>query len=94
LNKDKIFVKKIDDTYALKFQVTIEEANGKTTHVITISENLLDFLPKNLGDEEIVSSIFRFLLDREQKEAILSNFDISIIPSYFPEFFTEIFSYL
>ncbi len=94
MNKDKIFVKKLDDTYALKFQVTIEEANGKTTHVITISENLLDFLPKNLSDEEIVSSIFRFLLDREPKEAILSNFDISIIPSYFPEFFTEIFSYL
>lgn len=94
MNKDKVFVKKLDDTYALKLQVTIKEANGKTTHVITKSENLLDFLPKNHSDEEIASSIFRFLLDREPKEVILYNFDISIIPSYFPEFFTEIFSYL
>ena len=94
MNKHKIIVKKQHDFYALEFKVTIEEAHGTTTHVIRIEDHFLDLLPKDYSDEEIVIAAFRFLLDREPKEAILSDFDISMIPNYFPNFLSEISSYL
>ena len=72
----------------------IEEASGRTTHIITIKDCFLDFLPKNHSEEEIVIAVFRFLLDREPKETILTNFDISIIQNYFPKFLSEISPYL
>lgn len=34
----------------------------------------------------LIEAAFRFLLDREPKESILSRFDISVISRYFPEF--------
>lgn len=92
--KHKIIVKKQHDLSALKFQVTIKEACDHTTHIIRIKDNFLDLLPKNHSHEAIVIAAFRFLLDREPKETILPNFDISIIPNYFPNFLSEISSYL
>jgi hypothetical protein len=94
LSKHRIIAKKQSDPDTLKFQVTIEEASGRTTHIITIKDSFLGFLPKNHSEEEIVIAVFRFLLDREPKEAILTNFDISIIQNYFPKFLSEISPYL
>jgi hypothetical protein len=42
----------------------------------------------------VVEAAFRFLLDREPKEAILSRFDITVISRYFPEFERELPGYL
>jgi len=44
--------------------------------------------------ERCVEAAFRFLLDREPKEAILARFDITLIASYFPEFSREFPRYL
>ena len=43
---------------------------------------------------DLRSQLFRFLLDREPKEAILARFDISVIGRYFPEFGAELPAYL
>ena len=94
MSNHRIIVKKQYDLDILKFQVTIEEASERTTHVIRIKDSFLDLLPKDHSDEEIVIAAVRFLLDREPKETILSNFDISMIPNYFPNFLSEISSYL
>ena len=94
MSKHKIILKKQHEPEALKFQVIIKEVNGTTTHIITINNNFLDLLSKNHSHEEIVIAVFHFLLDREPKEKILKNFDISIILYYFPNFFSEISSYL
>ena len=37
---------------------------------------------------------FRFLLDREPKESILTRFDVTVIARYFPEFERELPRYL
>jgi hypothetical protein len=39
---------------------------------------------------EFVERCFEFLLEREPMTAILSRFDVSVIPQYFPEFEEEI----
>jgi hypothetical protein len=44
--------------------------------------------------ERTVEAAFRFLLDREPKESILSRFDLSVIARYFPEFERELRRYL
>lgn len=44
--------------------------------------------------ERLVKAAFRFLLDREPKEAIMARFDVSVIARYFPEFECELPRYL
>ena len=36
--------------------------------------------------ERLLDAAFRFLLDREPKESILSAFDMRVVRRYFPEF--------
>jgi hypothetical protein len=45
----------------------------------------------NLAD--CVRAAFRFLLEREPKESILSSFDITIISRYFPGFEQDLSTY-
>ena len=40
--------------------------------------------------EELIKNSFDFLLERESKESILSQFDLRIISRYFPEYEQEI----
>jgi hypothetical protein len=44
--------------------------------------------------ERCLEAAFRFLLDREPKESILSRFDVTGISRYFPEFEQELPRYL
>jgi hypothetical protein len=44
--------------------------------------------------EDCVEAAFRFLLDREPNESILSRFDVTVISRYFPEFERELPRYL
>jgi hypothetical protein len=44
--------------------------------------------------ERCLEAAFRFLLDREPKESILSRFDVTVISRYFPEFERELPRYL
>ena len=48
------------------------------------------------GPRRVLSleAAFRFLLDREPKEAILGRFDVTVISRYFPEFERELPHYL
>ncbi|MFQ6117921.1 MAG: hypothetical protein ACE5LQ_06610, partial [Candidatus Bipolaricaulia bacterium] len=43
-----------------------------------------------VGPERLVEQSFRFLLEREPKEAILKRFDLTVISRYFPEYEEEI----
>lgn len=71
----------------LAFDVTIRDGKSESRHRVTMSPALF----KKLADgahtpEQCVEAAFRFLLDREPKEAILNNFDVTVISRYFPEF--------
>jgi hypothetical protein len=77
-----------------RFAVTIIEDDSETRHETTLRETDLQRFGKGASAEALVTAAFRFLLDREPKEAILARFDISVIARYFPEFDQEIGRYL
>lgn len=89
-----ISVKQLSDA-PLAFDVTVEEDTSQTRHHVTMSRE--DFARLSSGDttpDAVVEAAFRFLLDREPKEAILKRFDVSVISRYFPEFERELPRYL
>jgi hypothetical protein len=51
-----------------------------------------ELVADNHTPEECVEAAFRFLLDREPKEAILKRFDLGIIATDFPGFGKELSS--
>jgi hypothetical protein len=79
----------------LAFDVTIREGKSESRHRVTMAQATCTKLTG--GDhtpEQCIDAAFRFLLDREPKEAILGRFDVSVISRYFPEFERELPDYL
>ncbi len=74
-----------------EFRVTISEGSGQTSHTVTVSP---DYYQKLTGGkvsaEGLVRRSFEFLLQRESKESILSEFDLPVIARYFPDYEREI----
>ena len=79
----------------LAFMVTVREGASNTLHHVTMTPALAKRLGSDRATpEQCVEAAFRFLLDREPKESILSAFDVAVIARYFPEFDREIAAYL
>ena len=74
-----------------EFRVTISEGESQTSHTVTVSP---DYHQKLTGGkvsaEGLVRRSFEFLLQRESKESILSEFDLPVIARYFPDYEREI----
>jgi len=70
-----------------EFLVRIQQ-NGETTeHIILVHEQDWQMLSDKMCSKELlVEKSFEFLLEREPKESILSEFDIMIIAKHFPEY--------
>jgi hypothetical protein len=78
-----------------RFSVTIQDANGASHHQITMDDaTRCRIFGETHAPEACIEAALRFLLDREPKESILSEFDVAVISRYFPEFEREIGSYL
>lgn len=78
-------------------QVTVRDAAGETRHHVTVSTADAEDLgvahdPRHV--QRVVEEAFDFLLEREPKESILREFDLTTIHRYFPEFEHEIRSRL
>lgn len=79
----------------LEFDVVVREGEGETTHRVSISHEMVQRLTAGqYTPERCLEAAFRFLLDREPKEAILARFDVTVIARYFPEFERELPRYL
>lgn len=79
----------------LAFDVTISEPGSRTRHSVTVSRADCDRLTGGrCTPGDLVEAAFRFLLEREPKEAILPRFDVSVISRYFPDFETRLPDYL
>jgi hypothetical protein len=90
-----IEVKQTDHSDPLAFDVVVREAGRETHHRVTMSAKDYDRLSNgSIAPEHCIEAAFRFLLDREPKEAILSQFDVSVISRYFPDFETKLPGYL
>ena len=88
----RISVARVDDGDPLGFDVSVRDEKSETRHRVSLARKDLARLG---GDaEELVEASFRFLLDREPKESILSRFDVSVIARYFPEYERALAGYL
>ena len=89
-----IDVTQTGDGEPLQFRVILRDNEGTTRHEVTMAKKTHEELSPRHAPEVLVEAAFRFLLDREKKEAILGRFDLTVIPGYFPEFHRELPSYL
>lgn len=78
----------------LVFAVEIAEAGGSSRHRVSVASADLARLAPGAPPERLLAAAFRFLLEREPKESILTRFDLSAIAHYFPEFERELPRYL
>lgn len=80
----------------LTFDVSVSDLAGATRHRVSMRASLFSHLAGDRAatPEEVVAAAFCFMLDREPKEAILGEFDLSVIKRYFPEFDAELPKYL
>ena len=78
-----------DDGY--QFEVTVQEGGSQSRHSVTLKKTDYERLTGGeASPEDLVTESFRFLLEREPKESILSSFDLTVISRYFPEYDREI----
>lgn len=90
-----IQVRKIRDGDPAGYEVVVREGRGESRHEVTMSEETYQRLTSGRQTgEKCLEAAFRFLLDREPKEAILARFEVTVISRYFPEFERELPRYL
>lgn len=66
--------------------VEVRESGGSTRHRVTVPAGDLSRYGGGASAETLLEESFRFLLEREPKEAILPSFEISVIERYFPAY--------
>ncbi len=69
-----------------QYQVTVEEGRTSSTHVVTVWPSDIERYAPYAEPEALLEASFRFLLEREAKEAILARFELPVIERYFPEY--------
>jgi hypothetical protein len=73
------------------FHVTVRDGGTETSHDVTVSPDDYARLGSHYrSPEDFLLACFEFLLEREPKESILSEFDVEVIGRYFPEFESRI----
>lgn len=71
--------------------VSVGDDFDATFHEVTVTSVDLAAYALGTGDPRtLVRESFRFLLERESRESILSRFDLPVISRYFPEYGLEI----
>lgn len=93
-SKAVIEVRALTDSDPLEFEVSVNEPPGRTEHRVTLSRSDYSRLCAGTEPRHCVEAAFRFLLDREPKEAILRRFNLTLIAHYFPEFEAQLPRYL
>jgi hypothetical protein len=69
-----------------RYLVVVEGVGGSSQHRVTVGPDQLADLGGDATAEELIEASFEFLLEREPKESILSEFELSVIGRYFPEY--------
>jgi hypothetical protein len=71
-------------------EVWVQDPTGRSRHQVTVSEQELVRYGRGRSAEELIRASFEFLLQREPPYSILSEFELSTIERYFPEFEEEV----
>jgi hypothetical protein len=67
-------------------QVEVSDARSTSRHLVRVSHNDIERWGRGRNVDQLVRDSFHFLLQREPKESILKEFDLSVIKRYFPDF--------
>lgn len=73
-----------------KFDVKVREGDGETQHKVSMSRAFYENLETDIAPEKVIEKSFEFLLEREPKESILREFDVTVISGYFSEYEKEL----
>lgn len=68
------------------YRVAVSDSRSETTHEVTVWPSDIARYAPDATPEELLEASFRFLLEREPKEAILTRFELAVIERYFPEY--------
>lgn len=73
------------------FGVEVTEGSRTTGHRVVVPQDFLqDLFPTGADPEEVVRESFAFLLEREPATSILSEFSLTDITRYFPDYPEEL----
>jgi hypothetical protein len=89
-----IHVEKTRDGDPVELMVVVRGGGSESRHRVRAARADLERLAPGQPPERCVEAAFRFLLDREPKESILGEFELTVIARYFPEFERELPEYL
>jgi hypothetical protein len=71
-------------------EVRVGDDAGATRHQVEVPADCLERLtPGDDSPQRLVDESFRFLLEREPREAIMTRFELPIITRFFPEWERE-----
>jgi hypothetical protein len=89
-----IQVTQINNSDLMEFAAQVRDEEGESFHHVTMAKRQWQTLSRRECEPaRCIEAAFRFLLDREPKEAILPRFDVATISVYFPEFETQLQNY-
>ena len=66
--------------------VDVSDGRSTSRHVVHVTHKDVERWGRGRPVEALVHDSFEFLLEREAKESILKQFDLSVIVRYFPDF--------
>ncbi len=69
-----------------RYVVVVQDGSGRSQHRVTVSPDQLEDLGGGSSAEELIEASFEFLLEREPKESILSEFELPVIGRYFSDY--------
>lgn len=72
------------------YRVEVREHDTLTVHDVTVTPGDLATYAEGRSPGDLLEESFRFLLEREPKEAILPRFELPVIARYFPDYPGEI----
>lgn len=81
-----IRIKSRTNNLGYHFNVEITDQNGSTSHRVTMDRDFIMRIGATYDPEHVIRKSFEFLLAREPKEKILTEFDVTVIPKYFPDY--------
>jgi hypothetical protein len=72
------------------YRVEVREGESNSVHDVTVTPTDLVSFGQGHTPQDLLEESFRFLLEREPKEAILPRFALPVIARYFPDYPAEI----
>ena len=87
----QIKIKPKENNLAWHCDVEIIDDDGSlTAHKVTMDRDFVTRVGADYKPEKVVEKTIEFLLSKESKEAILPEFDVSVVSHYFPDYITSL----